>query len=485
MQADKILKSADKFHIELGLHRISRVLEALGNPEKDLKFIHIAGSNGKGSVCAILEEIFVKAGIKTGKFTSPHLFSYTERICVDKEPINEEGLDKIINRVLEVEKAHNISLTEFEILTAAAFLYFKEQGCDIVILETGLGGRLDSTNVIKKPLISIITSISLEHTEILGGTIEEIAKEKAGIIKPCVPVVFLESNKGSKTLFNEAKSKGALVHMARGFEIKEIGGLSCAVIDFEKHKETVPFNLRGKHQGENLALALKAVEILNVSGALNKRIDFGCIKEALGRVMWKFRLDLREINGAKVLIDSCHNPDGARVLREYLDENYKDKKVRFIFGCLRNKDYRNVFRYLMADNAAAGVLNSKSIYKPLKSACHYDIECALENDRDCFNDGDRGLKNENLQNAALDKNSGQFRLSGQKELFFYEFNYPNALTYQEFLDGILPMINPLDDSLHKEFLHSTNNPLSEISDDADLNVITGSIYMLGEVFKEF
>lgn len=485
MQTDKILKSADKFHIELGLHRISRALEILGNPEKDLKFVHIAGSNGKGSVCAILEEIFVTAGIKTGKFTSPHLFSYTERFCIDKEPISEEELDKIIKRILEVEKTHNISLTEFEILTVAAFLYFKEQGCDIVILETGLGGRLDSTNVIKKPLISVITSISLEHTEILGNTIEEIAKEKAGIIKPGAPVVFLESNKGSKTLFDEAKSKDALVHTVQAFEVEEINEISYAAINFENNKEAMVFGLRGKHQGENLGLALKVVEILNASGALNKRIDFGCIKKALSQVRWKFRLDLRSINGAKVLIDSCHNPDGARVLRKYLDTNFKDKKIRFVFGCLKNKDYRNVFRYLMADNTAARVLNSSSPYGPLKPAYHNDMQCTLQNDHGCFNDGDKGLENQNLQNVALDKNFEQFKLSGQKELFFYEFNYPNALKYEEFLDGILPMIGSSDGSLHNEFLHSTNNPLDEISNNVDLNVITGSIYMLGEIFKEF
>ncbi len=281
MRAEEILTSAGKFHIELGLTRILKILELLGNPQKDLKFIHVAGSNGKGSTCAILEEILVKAGYKTGKFTSPHLFSYTERITVNKHPISDLDFETIINKIVELDKKNNIELTEFEILTAAGFLYFKEKACDIVILEVGLGGRLDSTNVIENPLVSIITSISLEHKERLGDTIEKIAKEKAGIIKKGRPVVFLEENRGCKILEDEALKKDGIIFKTKAISVKN----GCAILSLPHYtgKTTlsdviddisisksaavsVKFNLKGKHQGENLALALKTVEILNTKG---------------------------------------------------------------------------------------------------------------------------------------------------------------------------------------------------------------------------
>lgn len=337
MNAIDILTSSEKFHIELGLARISRILELLDNPQKNLNFIHVAGSNGKGSVCAVLEEILTRAGYKTGKFTSPHLFSYCERIAVNKHPINNSDFEHLIKKINELDKKFNIELTEFEILTAAGFLYFKEKGCDIVILETGLGGRLDSTNVIEKPLASIITSISLEHKERLGNTIEEIAKEKAGIMKKGCPIIFLKENKGYKTLLNEAEKKDGLSFETKAVPVKN---------GYAYLKDgAVKFNLNGAHQGENLALALKTVEILNKKGF---KIDQKTIEEALCTVQWKFRL---EFINRKTLVDACHNPDGARVLADFLNENFKDKKIKFIFGCLKNKDYREVLKYLKSINA--------------------------------------------------------------------------------------------------------------------------------------
>jgi len=412
MRAEKILTSSKKFHIELGLARISKVLELLGHPERGLKFIHVAGSNGKGSTCAILEEILMQAGFKTGKFTSPHLFSYTERITVNKRPIDDLAFDKLIGEISKLDCDHKIELTEFEILTAAAFLYFAQNRCDVVVLEVGLGGRLDSTNVIEHPLVSIVTSVSLEHTERLGDTLEKIAKEKAGIFKKGSPAVFLTTNRAFETLKAEAESKGAPVFTAEpvtvrgGYAILEGGaargengcenrgegrGESCKSAGATAGEGSVcadnrgvcgvkrlKFNLNGAFQGENLALALKAVEILNGEhggSAFDKIISENAVKTALERVQWKFRLEKRNINGASVLIDACHNPDGARVLREYLDENYRGCKIKFIFGCLKNKDHRRVLENLLED---------------------------------C--DG---------------------KISADKTLCFYEFNYPNALKYED------------------------------------------------------
>lgn len=415
LSAEDILHSAGKFRIELGLERISKVLSLLGNPQNGLKIIHVAGTNGKGSTCAILEEILTYAGFKTGKFTSPHLFSYVERITVNKRPISENDFNKLVKRVYELDKKENIALTEFEILTAAGFLYFKEQNCDVVILEVGLGGRLDSTNVIASPLVSVITSISLEHTERLGDTVEKIAREKAGIMKPGAKTVFLKSNQGYETLKACAKAAGAEAEEADAVEIKD----GSVVFDGVE----VPFNLKGKHQGENLALALKTVEILNKSGALGRKIEDETVKDAIRSVKWAFRMEEREIGKAKILIDACHNPDGGRVLGDYLEENYSKKTVKFIFGCLKNKDYISVLRNLLYD----------------EKGCN------------------RGFN---------------------FEFCFYEFNYPGALRYEEFCEGFEAKIGGE--------VRRVRNPLEEIGGEGvDLTVFCGSIYMLGEVFKEF
>jgi len=427
MDAFEILTASEKFHIELGLSRISRILELLDNPQKGMNFIHVAGSNGKGSTCAVLEEILTKAGYKTGKFTSPHLFSYCERITVNKRPISDFEFNAIINKIVELDKKFKIELTEFEILTAAGFLYFKQNACDIVILEVGLGGRLDSTNVIENPLVSIITSISLEHKERLGDTIEKIAKEKAGIIKKGCPVVFLKENKGYKTLLEESIKKGGVifetetVSVKNGYaavNIKALEGFTGNI----NAKAPVKFNLNGSYQGENLALALKTVEILNAKGF---KINTETVIDALKTVKWRFRLQKINYKGNEILVDSCHNPDGARVLAKYLDEEYKDKKIKIIFGCLKNKDYKEVSKFLLSKNP------------PGKA------------------------KEQNLK----------------RELYFYEFNYPNALKYEDFIQNINPKFKPL--------IKKTDTPIKELEDKSfDLIVVCGSIYMLGLLFKD-
>lgn len=410
MDAIKILTSAEKFHIELGLSRISRVLELLDNPHKKLKFIHIAGSNGKGSTCAILEEILTKADYKTGKFTSPHLFSYTERITINKHPISDFDFERIINQINVLDKKFDIQLTEFEILTAAGFLYFKENSCDIVVLEVGLGGKLDSTNVIEHPLVSIITSISLEHKERLGDTIEKISKEKAGIIKKNCPIVFLKENKGYKTILDEAEKKGGITFETQALPVKD--GFTTI------GSENIEFSLKGSHQGENLALALKTVEILNTKGF---NISNEVIKSALKSVQWNFRLQIINYKGNEILIDACHNPDGARVLANYLIKYHNKKRVKFIFGCLKNKDYKEVL--------------------------------------------------ENLQNTFISKNSKDCKLC------FYEFNYPNALKYKDFAQNMTEFGAKIKEIENPQFEMNDKN--------FDLVVVFGSIYMLGLVFKDF
>lgn len=398
MNAAEILTSKNKFHIKLGLERMEIILKAFNNPENSFECIHIAGTNGKGSTCTIMEKILLEDKRKViGKYTSPHLFSYTERISVNGENISEVELNQIISLVNKKDAELNLGLTEFEILTAAAFIYFKKKNVDIAILETGLGGRLDATNVIKKPLISVITSISFDHKERLGDTIEKIAFEKAGILKKGSKCTFLKTNNGFETLKNEAIKKGA-IFIEDDLDVTVENNIA------KINREDFEFNLNGDFQKENLKLALLAIN------SLDFKIKKETIKNALKNVSWRFRMDKINYKGKNLLIDSCHNPDGARVLAEYLKKYEKNKKIKFIFGCLKNKEYEKIL---------------DTIYKPEFDFC------------------------------------------------FYEFNYPNALKYENL------------DEKYKNKIREIKNPMFEIEqNDYELCILAGSIYMLGKIFKD-
>ncbi|MBR1908877.1 bifunctional folylpolyglutamate synthase/dihydrofolate synthase [bacterium] len=352
-KALELLTSQGKFYINLGLERIEKILELLDNPHKHMKFIHVAGTNGKGSVCAILNSIFIHAGYKTGLYTSPHVFEYTERIKINDKEISKEYFAEKIFEIEDIAKKNGIHLTEFEILTAISFLYFKENNCDIVILETGLGGRFDATNVITSPLCSIITSISFDHTERLGNTIEEIAFEKAGIIKNA-PVVVQKSNRGFET-------------------IKEIAGKNLVIATNYQFDD---LSLKGVHQVENMGLALSAVNLILPN------IKITTVREALRDVHHKFRFEIFE--DKKLIVDAGHNPDGIRVLRESLNSYFPNQNFRFVFGCLKNKDYKQMLSNLVKDgdeiyfyhynNPNSVEVNELQQYCPIKSSEFTDGE---------------------------------------------------------------------------------------------------------------
>ena len=204
-KAINLITSQEKFHICLGLERILKVLELLGNPQEKLNIIHVAGTNGKGSTCAILSKILTCAGYKTGLYTSPHILEYTERIKINQKNISKNDFADLITEIAILAKINGIYLTEFELLSAAAYKYFADKETDICVIETGLGGRLDATSAISKNILSIITSISLDHVDRLGDTIEKIAYEKAGIIKSGYPVLINSQNKGFETVKNIAQ----------------------------------------------------------------------------------------------------------------------------------------------------------------------------------------------------------------------------------------------------------------------------------------
>lgn len=313
-----LLTSQGKFYINLGLDRISAILDLLGNPQDNLKCIHVAGTNGKGSVCAIIASILNCAGIKTGLYTSPHIFEYTERIKINGVDISKDDFANHVFEIVKIADENNIHLTEFEILTTVMFKYFSDNNVEVVVLETGLGGRFDATNVIKSNLCAIITHIDLDHTERLGNTRSKIAFEKAGIIKPDCPIFTCEG-------YEEIKDKA-----------DECNSLFVMVAPFE---DPTNLALKGTCQQENLSLSLTAVR--HVFPNISEEI----IQEGIKKVKHPCRFQICKDN---LIIDGSHNPNGAMALRESLDLYFPNSKRCFVFGCLRNKDYKKMMEILFS-----------------------------------------------------------------------------------------------------------------------------------------
>ena len=312
-EAVKLLTSRGKFYIKLGLERIQAVLELLDRPQDKLKCIHVAGTNGKGSVCAIINSVLIEAGFKTGLYTSPHVFEYTERIKINGVDIPKSDFAFYVQKICNLAEKNNIKLTEFEILTAVMFDYFADNNVEVVVLETGLGGRFDATNVIKSNLCSIITHIDLDHTERLGKTLSEIAFEKAGIIKPDCPVFVFEGYE----VFKDTADR-----------------LNSMLIMVFPNENTQNLSLKGVYQIENLSLALSAVRFLF------PKIPESVIQTGLAKVNHPFRFQY--FSERNTIVDAAHNPNGAAALRQSLDFYFPNTQRRFVFGCLKNKDYKNM-----------------------------------------------------------------------------------------------------------------------------------------------
>lgn len=329
----QLLTSQGKFHINLGLERIKSVAEIFNNPQDDLSIIHIAGTNGKGSTCAMLAKIYQDNGYKTGLFTSPHILDYTERIKINFQDISKENFAKYLEKIENVSKKHNIELTEFETLTMLAFLYFKDNNIDRVILETGMGGRLDATNITQKPILTIITSISADHLDRLGKNIEEISFEKAGILKKGVPVIISKNNAGINVIKKQANKIGAkILEVEKDYEL-----INPNENIFSNDKKTYKLSLRGINQGQNLALVEKACEYLKLN-----------INQSLEKVVWNSRFEY--IKDKNILADAAHNPDAVKLLRKNLDTYYKNQKRAFLFGVLQTKDYKKIIDTLFQND---------------------------------------------------------------------------------------------------------------------------------------
>jgi dihydrofolate synthase/folylpolyglutamate synthase len=341
------IHSLERFGSKPGLERIGALVERLGNPQDKLKFIHIAGTNGKGSTAAFISSVLTCAGYSTGLYTSPFLIRFNERIKINGEEIPDSDLAEyayrvktIIDKMVEEGYEHP---TEFETITALSFLYYYEKKCDVVVLETGMGGRFDATNIIKCPLVSVITKISLDHTQILGTTLDSIAFEKAGIIKPGgIVVTYPQEKPTGETIKAVCDERNARLISADANDIKMIGIKPGNMIFNHRDYGIIKTGIVGIHQLHNAAVALKVIEVLKSSGFDLDRKD---IRTGFLKASWPGRF---ELIGRKpdFYIDGAHNPDGVRAFIQTYRKIYPKQKAIIIFGASKDKDYDTMLREL-------------------------------------------------------------------------------------------------------------------------------------------
>lgn len=379
----------DKFGSVLGLERVSELLKRLGDPQKDLKIIHIAGTNGKGSVSRFIYSVLREAGYKVGIYSSPYLEVFNERIEADGKYISDNELemyaDKAAKAAKEMCNEGLLSPTEFDVVTAISFMYFRDKNVDFVVLEVGLGGRGDSTNVIENPLVTAITSISYDHMDRLGNTLAEIAGEKAGIIKNAPVVTGIMADSAKNVIREKAASKGAPVYETSQSDYNIIdenldGSIfTCKILN--KTWKNLKIQMIGEHQIQNALVALSCLEILRNPELLNKvsneninnesvrNLDVSLTDDNIIEGMYKAKNPGRfEIMGKNpyVILDGAHNQAGIEGLVKTLKENFEDKKLLIVTGMLKDKDVQHMtesYRALNADFIATEPDNPRKMLK--------------------------------------------------------------------------------------------------------------------------
>ena len=375
---DSILKPFQRFGVHLGLERIQRLLADLGNPHHRVPIIHVAGTNGKGSVCAYLSAVLTEAGYRVGRYISPHLVDWNERICLNEQPISTEAFAELLLLVLAaIPDDSKDSPTQFEAITAAAWLYFAQQQVDIAVIEVGLGGRLDATNVCDSPLVTIITSISREHWQNLGPTLAHIAREKAGILKPGCPAVVGQLPSEAKAVVEQRiKELGCpTVWVEPAVELPppappcqggEQEGISPLTNQGTGQQEALPPLSKGGTQGafpqswaeyqgikyplpllgdiqlNNSAIAIASLQILRSQGW---KIPEEAISSGMAKTKWPGRLQWTTWQNHRLLIDGAHNPAAAKALRQYVDT--LNTPVTWVMGILSTKDHADIFDALL------------------------------------------------------------------------------------------------------------------------------------------
>lgn len=329
---------------KLGLERTKELLRRLGNPEKTLKFVHIAGTNGKGSTAAMLASILETAGYRTGLYTSPFINRFNERMQIDHKPIPDDELAALTSEIRPKAESMEALPTEFELITALAMLYFARRRCDIVVLEVGMGGELDSTNVIDVPEATVITAMGLDHIKELGPTLADIAKAKAGIIKPGGDVV---SYGGSP----EADLVIAKACLQKGARLVQPDHSAIRLHDFSlegqrfsyKHWENLTIPLVGAYQTHNAAVVLETVEVLQKKGW---SVGEKQIREGLAKTHWPARFEVLQKDPV-FIVDGGHNPHGIQATAESLRRLFPEKKYVFVTGVMADKDVESILRIII------------------------------------------------------------------------------------------------------------------------------------------
>jgi len=328
-----------------GLPELRAYLKALGNPQDSFKSVHVTGTNGKGSVCALVAQTLRCAGYRTGLFISPHLVDVRERIQIDGKPISPREL---MTLMAEVSRGSRLNLTFFETLTLAAFVYFARRGVDYAVIEVGIGGRLDVTNIIARPEVSVITSVGLDHVGLLGDSVEKIAFEKAGIIKRGAPCVCGKLPPSALAVVKkQAAAMGSKLRFPSGERVFHAAGTDWRgrkLLLSSGGNATLRLNLLGDYQAANASVAAEAVAALNDAGA---RISRSALKKAFRIADWRGRFQVVRRGSRTVVLDGGHNPDAAAVFsREFAKSPFAEKKVTFVLGLLKDKDCIAIVRAL-------------------------------------------------------------------------------------------------------------------------------------------
>lgn len=336
-----------------GLSRITELLQKLQNPQERLQFIHVAGTNGKGSFCAMTESVLRAAGYKTGLFVSPYIKHFNERICVCGTPIGDEDLAFATAEVKKAADTMADAPTEFELITAIGLLHFARVGCEVVVLETGMGGRLDSTNIIKAPLFTVITGIAMDHTAFLGDTVEQIAAEKAGIIKKGSPVLWGGGDANARAVIEKKAAEMGVPMLATRdtpVTVREMS-LSGSIVDYGEW-QGVHLPLLGTYQPYNLANVLAAVPLMRGAGLA---VTNAQVRSGIAATRWPGRFE-RLSADPLILSDGAHNPEGIEAAVESIQAYFKGERVLILTGVMADKDYHGMVETLRPVTAEAFTL---------------------------------------------------------------------------------------------------------------------------------
>ena len=340
------LDGAHWFGAEPSLRRISELLDALGDPQKKLRFVHIAGTNGKGSCAAMLSSVLRAAGYRTGLYTSPYLYRFSERMQVNGEEITPDALARCVAAVRDKAEKMDEHPTEFELITATAMLWFVEEKCDVVVLEAGLGGRFDATNIIESPECTVIMNIGLDHTHILGDTLEAIAGEKAGIIKPGVPCVAYEQADPILEVFRRRCTELGCALTVPCFDALSVEFDSLEGQVFSYRGDQYALSLLGAHQRRNAAVAIETARVLAARGW---KIEQDALEHGLYAASWPGRFEVCA-DDPYFIVDGGHNPQCAEAVRDSLLHYFPETRRVLLLGVLRDKDYVRMAQIL--DRAA-------------------------------------------------------------------------------------------------------------------------------------